>query len=276
MENPFVAPLSRPLSKLAHLRRSFLPTAAALVVAFQCARAPGLFASETPASVEAKALLVTGGGFHDYVGQTEIILAALKVKLPGLEVDVSEVESSRDAPEVHPAFDGEDWAEGYDLIIYNKCNSGRFTDPDLVERIVAPHRAGLPAVVIHCTMHCFRPDETGKWNAFLGIDSTNHERGAPVEVRFTQPEHPILAGLPETWSYEKGELYRVLSEGDEVDSLAVGVSGEGVEHTVVWTNRYGEGHIFGTTIGHANETMAEENFQVLLSNGIAWALEQGR
>jgi type 1 glutamine amidotransferase len=234
--------------------------------------AGGATAEEAP--INAKALLVTGGGWHDYVGQTEIILAALKANLPGLEVEVSAVESSQDAPEVHPAFDDEDWAAGYDLVIYNKCNSGRFTDPELVERIVAPHRAGLPAVVIHCTMHCFRPDETGKWNAFLGIESTNHERGAPVEVRFLQREHPVLAGLPETWAYEKGELYRVISEGEHVEPLAVGVSGEGVEHTVVWTNRYGEGSIFGTTIGHANETIAEENFQSLLRNGILWALGQ--
>jgi len=267
---PFATPRLRLLLRSSPIR---LALAAISLGAF--GQASESTASEQLPSIHAKALLVTGGGWHDYVGQTEIILAALKAKLPGLEVEVSEVESSQDAPEVHPAFKEEGWAEGFDLVIYNKCNSGRFTDPDLIERIVAPHRAGLPAVVIHCTMHCFRPDETGKWNAFLGIESTNHERGAPVKVRFLKRDHPVLAGLPEAWAYEKGELYRVISEGDHVESLAVGVSGEDVEHTVVWTNRFGEGSVFGTTIGHANETMAEENFQILLRNGIVWALTQG-
>jgi len=75
-------------------------------------------------------------------------------------------------------------------------------------------------------------------------------------------------------AYEKGELYRVISEGEHVEPLAEGLSGEEVEHSVVWTNRFGEGSVFGTTIGHANETMAEENIQILLRNGIVWALRQ--
>jgi len=269
MEIPLASARRRPI-----LRSATGSLALAVISLLASGQRSESAASEQPPSIRAKALLITGGGWHDYVGQTEIILAALKAKLPDLEVEVSEVESSQDAPEAHPAFEEEGWAEGFDLVIYNKCNSGRFTDPDLIERIVAPHRAGLPAVVIHCTMHCFRPDETGKWNAFLGIESTNHERGAPVEVRFLKPDHPVLAGLPETWAYEKGELYRVISEGEHVEPLAVGVSGEEVEHTVVWTNRFGEGLVFGTTIGHANETMAEENFQILLRNGIVWALTQ--
>ena len=252
------------------MRKSPLPIALFSLAALAFTAVSASAADEAGAPI--KALYVTGGGFHDYDGQTVIVQESLAAHLPSLELIVNAVPSNRDAPAIHPAFEGDDWADGYDLVIYNMCNSGRQTDDDYVARIVAPHHAGLPAVVIHCTMHQFRPDETGKWNAFLGIESTAHERGAPVTVTLTKPDHPALAGLPETWSYPKGELYQVISEGDNVVPLAVGVSSEEVEHTIIWTNTYGEGRVFGTTIGHANETMLEEEFQTLLKNGILWAL----
>jgi uncharacterized protein len=220
-----------------------------------------------------KALYITGGGFHDYDGQKIIITETLAANIPNLEITVAAVESSREAPVAHPIFEKEGWADGYDVVIYNMCNSADSKDAELIERIVAPHREGTPAVVIHCTMHCFRPDETGKWNAFVGIETTNHERHAPMKVTFDGGDHPILKGLPETWEYERGELYRVISAGDNVVHLATGISSEEKEHTVVWTNTYGEGRVFGTTIGHATETMAEQTFQDLLTNGVRWALD---
>lgn len=240
----------------------------ALTTAF--AMTAGIVSAEEEAPI--KALYVTGGGWHDYDAQIKIITEGLKASIPGIDITVAAVESSQNAPEEHPVFEGDDWAEGYDVVIYNMCNSANTNNPELVERIVAPHRAGVAAIAIHCTMHCFRPDETGKWNDFLGIESTNHEGHAPVTVTFADIDHPILNGLPETWRYERGELYRVISEGDRVVPLAVGVSGDEEEHTVVWVNTYGEGRVFGTTIGHYNETMLEEEFQLLLKNGLLWAV----
>lgn len=228
----------------------------------------GAFASAEEAPL--KVLHVTGGGFHDYDGQQKIINETLQAAIPGIEITTAMVEGGRQAPELHPVFEKEDWYEGYDLVIYNMCNSANTNNPELVERITAPHHAGLGAVAIHCTMHCFRPDETGKWHDFLGIESRNHEAHAPVKVTFADIDHPILKGLPETWEYERGELYRVISEGERIVPLAVGISGEEKEHTVVWTNTYGEGRVFGTTIGHYNETMLEEEFQTLLKNAVLW------
>lgn len=243
------------------------------LLAMACAFAlSGSFAGAEEDTI--KILHVTGGGFHDYEGQTKIINEGLKAAIPGIEITVSAVPSTRDAPVEHPAFAQDDWSEGYDLVIYNKCNSASTNLPDLVRRITKPHKEGLPAVVIHCTMHCFRPDETGEWNAFLGIESTRHERHAPMTVTFADKDHPILEGLPKTWSYEQGELYTVISEGDNVVPYAVGVSSEEVENTVMWTNTYGEGRVFGTTLGHVNETMLADEFQTMLKNGVLWALGQ--
>lgn len=241
-----------------------------LLSIFTCAA----FSQATAEEAAVKALYITGGGWHDYELQTLAITETLRTHIPGIEITVSAVESSADAPTMHPAFEGDDWAKGYDLVIYNMCNSGRDSDDDYMEKIVAPHRAGLPAVVIHCAMHQFRPDETGKWNEFVGMDSTAHERGAPVTVTFTEREHPILKGLPETWTIEEGELYRIRAAAENTETLATGVSGEEKAHPIVWTNRYGEGRVFGTTIGHRSSTMGHEEFQLLLKNGTMWALEK--
>ena len=45
------------------------------------------------------------------------------------------------------------------------------------------------------------------------------------------------------------------------------------KHPVAWVNEWGKGRVFGTTMGHHNETMADENYLKLVANGIRWAVE---
>ena len=221
-----------------------------------------------------RALYVTGGGWHDYEGQVSIVTKAMEEAVPNIDITVSKVEGHGGEHNRHPAFKDENWADGYDVVVYNKCNAPHFSDDEWIERIVQPHRDGLPAVLIHGAVHNFWPDEerTGQWGEFCGIISRNHERGAPVTVTFTERDHPILAGLPEEWSYEHGELYRIHGMADGVQSLATGVSSDGEEHMIVWTHEFGQGRVFGTTIGHANETMKTDEFQTLLGQGLQWVL----
>lgn len=222
-----------------------------------------------------RALFVTGGGWHDYAGQVPIIKKAMQEAVPHIEITVAKVEGAGGDHNRHPVFKDENWSDGYDVVVYNKCNAPRYADDDWIEGIVRPHREGLPAVLIHGTLHNFWPDEerTGQWVAFCGITSRNHERHAPVTVTLTEQDHPILEGLPESWTYEPGELYRVHGMEDGVESLATGVSSDGEEHTIIWTHKFGEGRVFGTTIGHANVTMESDEFQTLLRQGLQWALE---
>ncbi len=232
---------------------------------------------EAGQSAPLRVLYVTGGGWHDYEGQTPIVKAIIKDALGEVDITVSVVGGfGRQNPDFnfHPAFKEEDWAEGFDLVVYNKCNSPGFSDDEWVERIVTPHREGLPAVLIHGTLHNFWPDEerTGLWNQFCGITSRNHEPRAPVTTTVEMPDHPIMAGLPEQWSHEPGELYRAHGMQEGVKSLATGISGEGEEHTTVWAHQFGQGRVFGTTIGHATEIFEGEEFQRLLKQGIQWAV----
>jgi type 1 glutamine amidotransferase len=43
------------------------------------------------------------------------------------------------------------------------------------------------------------------------------------------------------------------------------------DHHVIWTNHYGEGRVFGTTLGHGNSTMQDPVYLDLVTRGLLWA-----
>ena len=46
-------------------------------------------------------------------------------------------------------------------------------------------------------------------------------------------------------------------------------------HTNIWVNAYGPNktRVFGTSIGHHNETMLEPNYMEMITRGLLWAAE---
>ena len=46
------------------------------------------------------------------------------------------------------------WADGYDYIVYNHCFAHE-KDPDFVKSITDIHKAGKPAIALHCAMHSY-------------------------------------------------------------------------------------------------------------------------
>jgi len=218
-----------------------------------------------------KVLYVTGGGWHDYPAQLEILTQGLKDRIHVL-ITAKLVDGGMKAPARHPAYEGKDWAKGYDLVIHNTCNSADSDDPEWVENIVQAHRdGGVPAVFVHCAMHCFRPDASREWQALLGVTSRNHEAHHPVTLTPLAPDHPVMKGFPARWTTPKGELYRILEMGPGAVPLARGVAGEKQDHVCVWTHTYGQARVFATTIGHHNETMSEPVYLDLIARGSLWA-----
>lgn len=215
-------------------------------------------------------LLVSGGGWHDYETQKKLIPAGLKKRL-NVDIDVNHASGGKQAPKKHPAFKGKNWADGYDLVVYNICNSSDMNNPDWVRHITNPHRKkGVPAVMIHCSMHCFSPDESRLWQNMTGVDSSNHESQHPITMTNQKPKHPIMKGFPKQWKTPKGELYRIKDTHDIIP-LATGVAGEGTSHPTVWINKFGKGRVFSTTIGHHNVTIKKDTYMDLVARGALWA-----
>lgn len=226
-----------------------------------------------------KALLVIGGCCHDYETQKNILKAGIEKRL-NITVDIDYSEAKNTKPEFE-SYKKDDWAAGYDIIIHDEC-AADVKDTELVNRVLAPHRAGLPAVNLHCAAHSFRvspdfkkPQEAGSegaaWFEFQGIQSTGHGPKQPVEITYTKDASPVTKGL-ENWTTGNEELYNNIKVYPGITELAKGKQGK-QETVVIWKQEYGpeKARVFSTTLGHFNETVADDRYLDLVSRGILWA-----
>ncbi|HEX4794508.1 MAG TPA: ThuA domain-containing protein [Humisphaera sp.] len=231
-----------------------------------------------------KALLVIGGGYHDYAKQKEILTKGLSA---GGKIEVTLAYDASKA-EQHPndVYKNPDWAKGFDVVIHDECTAG-VTDLKLInDTILKPHRDGIPGVVLHCGMHCYRTDgwnTKGKgtpWMEFTGLQTTGHGQQIPIVLNF-EKDNPITKGLSD-WTTIKEELYnnfagklydtaKPLAHGKQTTKTRAGEDRTD-DYIVAWTNMYqGKTRVFCTTLGHNNETVEDPRYLQLVSNGILWA-----
>lgn len=219
-----------------------------------------------------KALLITGGCCHDYTNQKKILPEGIS-KRANVEWTVVH-QGGTSTESMIPFYENEDWAKGYDIVVHNECFANA-ADPAWTGRILKPHREGVPAVVIHCTMHCYR-DKTDEWFKFLGVTSRGHGANYPFEVVNLEPKDPIMEGFGETWKTPKGELYIIEKLWPSARPLAHAMSRDTKKNEVcIWTNLYNDRtRVFGTTIGHHNEEMQDEVFLNYVTRGLLWACDK--
>src|SRR5437016_6025661 len=131
------------------------------------------------------------------------------------------------------------------------------TNVEWVEHIAQAHFDGVPGVVIHCSIHSYRNSSTDNWRKTLGVSSYRHQVKRKFEVVTVKPEHPVMKGFPLTWQHEPDELYEIVKVWPNCIPLAESITPNKPEdkHPSIWVNTYGKGRIFGTTLGHGNETM---------------------
>lgn len=186
---------------------------------------------------------------------------------------------------LNPVYEKDDWARGFDVVVHDECTAD-VNDLKVVERVLAPHKAGLPAVVIHCGMHSFRTEGFPKataWFEFTGLATTRHGPQAPIAITYTDPASPIAKGLS-GWTTKNEELYnnQVGKLAETAQPLARGKQtykqgGKEVtdEAVVAWTNRYnGKARVFGTTLGHNNETVGDPRYLDLITRGLLWSVDK--
>ncbi|MFM7103096.1 MAG: ThuA domain-containing protein [Verrucomicrobiota bacterium] len=231
-------------------------------------RKPGT-APPTPKPL--KALLITGGCCHEYDRQAVTLMEGLSRRA---RVDFTLVRDAGADGTQHQvsAYRRDDWAAGYDLVVHNECYADE-KDPAWLERIVKPHREGVPSVVIHCAMHCYRAPSP-EWFRFVGVTSRRHGSHFAYPMANVRPEHPVMKGFPAVWQTPKEELYHIESVEKTVTALATGFSHETQRGEVnAWVNLYGPNktRVFGTTVGHYDQTLREPVFLDLVARGLLWA-----
>ena len=227
-----------------------------------------LSAAEPPTPL--KVLLITGGCCHDYTAQKRIVADGLEQRAY-LAVTVVQQGGSATDSKIE-LYQNPDWAAGYDVVIHDECFAA-VDDQAWVDRILAPHRAGTPAVVLHCAMHCYRTG-ADDWFAFCGVTSRRHGGKYPFTVVNGDAKHPVMQGFGNDWKTPAGELYWIERVWETTHPLASAANKEtGKDDVCVWVNEYGpeKTRVFGTTIGHHNETVGSPEYLDLLTRGTLWA-----
>ena len=230
---------------------------------FRAARA------EDPPVKPIRALLITGGGFHDYDRQKDILTQGISARA---NVQWTIFYENGDTKHELGIYAQPDFSKDYDVIVHNECYAD-VTDPAFIEKVLAPHRDGTPAVVIHCTLHTFRALKTDEWREFIGMSSDHHGPQHPISCKVLAPENPILAAFPANWTTGPEELYSIDKVWPNARSLVEAYAPEEKKtDSVIWTNLYrGNVRVFGTSLAHNDSTMQDPVYLGLVTRGLLWA-----
>jgi hypothetical protein len=228
-----------------------------------------------------RALLVLGGCCHDYAHQKDILTKGIGERAR-VEFVVA-YDPSTTTTHLNPVYENPDWASGFDVVIHDECTSD-VKDLAMIDRILAPHRHGLPGVVLHCGMHCYRSEGWPKaiipWFEFTGLQTTRHDAQEPIAITFLPGDSPITHGLA-NWTTIHEELYNNYA-GKLLDTATPLARGKQTvrdrrqrkitsDNVVVWTNNYHGTKVFATTLGHNNETVSDPRYLDLVTRGLLWS-----
>jgi type 1 glutamine amidotransferase len=231
-----------------------------------------------------RALLVLGGCCHDYAHQKDIISKGISERA-NVEWTIA-YDPDTGTKHLNPMYEKDDWSQGYDVVVHDECTAD-VKDLKVIDRILKPHREGLPAVVLHCGMHCYRsagwPDKVTPWFEFTGLQTTGHGAQLPIGITFIDKESPITKNMTD-WTTIHEELYNNIAGKllDTAHPLARGTQtykkgGKDIidDDVLVWTNLYnGKTRVFATTLGHNNETVANDRYLDLITRGLLWSLDK--
>ena len=221
-----------------------------------------------PGQATVNALIVTGGCCHDYTGQSKVLMDTLNAVMP---INWTVVQGMVSLPDGQlPLYENPDWAKGFDIVVHNECWANGDLPARIVQNITRPN---LARMFIHCSLHSYRVMADDSWRELIGMTSRRHTRSHNVLLKWADGD-PITAGMP-PFVTPIDELYVIDKVWPNTKALATAVSPEdGVAYPLVWTHDYRGNRVFGTTLGHGNETFHTNQFKELITRGFRWALKR--
>jgi type 1 glutamine amidotransferase len=228
---------------------------------------------QTAAPRPIRALYVTGGGFHEFVKQQDIVPPAI-AKTVRIEwtIDHTAGTSTEVLIERHR---NTDWAKQFDVVLYNMSFSF-VVDVPWIERLAAAHRdSGVGAVILHGAVHSYRRSETRAWGELMGAFSLRHDAQRPLTVETVAPDHPIMRGVPPKWETIPEELYELERTWPTMTPLAQAFSIESKKnYPLIWTNTHGKARVFVTSLGHNTPMVADPIYLGLVTRGLLWTVDK--
>lgn len=253
--------------------------------------------SITAVAEQHKVLYVTHepGTYHKYTPQLALFRDVI-AKQAGWELDV--ITGTHEG--VIKKLRTKDFAKGYDVVVYNFCFA-KSEDLESCNNVMAQTREnGVPAVLIHCAMHCwwgtYKSGEAGAlgdaytgqakakpalvkawrekhgdapfpaWGDFTGIASERHGPKQPI-VLHKVVSNPMTARLPEGFTTVKSELYNNVYQIEGVEPLIEGVQGKS-KATIMWRCPQGKSQVVAISLGHSTEEFEKVEFQNLITDTI--------
>lgn len=162
---------------------------------------------------------------------------------------------------------------GLDILYLS--NNQPLPDSDLREEIFEFVESGNGLLLVHPAIWYNWEDWPEYNRELVGGGSRSHPPYGEFEVTVTDPEHPVMEGVPQQFTLSD-ELYRFEKdeEGADIHVLATGIEEEtGQEYPVAWTVEYGEGRIVCITLGHDGASHEHEAYIKMLQNSIEWLTE---
>ncbi|RDV25286.1 ThuA domain-containing protein [Alteromonas aestuariivivens] len=104
-----------------------------------------------------------------------------------------------------------------------------------------------------------------------------HGQQHPFEIQLQNYEHPVVAGLPESFMHAQDELYnRLRGPAQNLTVLATAYDdpafkGFGRHEPVLMTIDYFDGRVFHSTLGHGKPAIESDSFLQSLIRGTEWA-----
>jgi type 1 glutamine amidotransferase len=130
-------------------------------------------------------------------------------------------------------------------------------------------RRGGGLMVAHIGVGCFDDwDEFGRLVGRVWVTGrSGHTAYKPFTVRIRDGSHPTLRGLRDFETTD--ELYQGLIVRTDLPAIATAREGN-QDEPMVWTNTFGQGRIFVTTLGHGPESWRDEDFLKMLTQSLLW------
>jgi type 1 glutamine amidotransferase len=212
-----------------------------------------------------KVLIIGGGSSHNY-GQFFNGTDGATLTAAGFSVNYTE-DRDQAAAELRNA----------DVAVVS-VNRQYFDSPEYRKALFDFAAAGKGLVMLHAGAWYMYPQWPELNATIVGGGARGHDRIAAFSVNALKPEHPVMKGVPATFTVED-ELYYLNAEPEKVPqgTVAIDVLAETSPsvrykkpHPAVWVTSNPTARIVGITLGHDQRVHDLDAFKTLLVNAVRW------
>jgi len=158
-----------------------------------------------------------------------------------------------------------------DLMVFNSANPGWDASKSRLLDDYITSGGGL--VFIHFALNGRNAPDALAQRIGLACDVPKvRYRHGPLTLKWSQPDHPILKGLPEL-NLEDESYWNLTGDRSQLQVLATQVE-DGQAHPQIWTVEHGRGRVFSTIVGHYSWSFDDPLYRALLLRGVSWAAQR--